>query len=159
MERLENLSDEVRIKGAHACKDQGCHPFISHFLHHTILNTNLCASKQIQLVTNSIILMSVLTLDLSPSCVLLHIGQRIFYSSTLSIASSSAFSQDFPRPLKLFLTFSVQFFSGLPLIFLPSIIHSGHFYSAFSSPLLLGGAPDYSTDTVSEFHDEAHRQL
>ena len=40
-----------------------------------------------------------------------------------------------------------------------SFIHSGHFYSAPSSPLLLRGAPDYSTDTVSEFHPEAHRQL
>src|SRR6218665_1411157 len=39
------------------------------------------------------------------------------------------------------------------------LIHSGHFYSAPSSPLLLGGAPDYNTDTVSEFHAEAHRQL
>src|SRR6218665_2242173 len=38
-------------------------------------------------------------------------------------------------------------------------IHSGHFYSAPSSPLSLRGAPDYSTDTVSEFHAEAHRQL
>ena len=36
-----------------------------------------------------------------------------------------------------------------------SLIHSGHFYSAPSSPLLLLGAPDYSTDTVSEFHAEA----
>ena len=40
-----------------------------------------------------------------------------------------------------------------------SFIHSGHFYSASSSPLLLRGAPDYSTDTVSEFHAEVHRQL
>jgi len=40
-----------------------------------------------------------------------------------------------------------------------SLIHSGHFFSAPSSPLLLRGAPDYSTDTVSEFHAEAHRQL
>src|SRR6218665_1654809 len=40
-----------------------------------------------------------------------------------------------------------------------SFIHSGHFYSASSSPLLLGGAPDYNKDTVSEFHAEAHRQL
>src|SRR6218665_4012289 len=33
-------------------------------------------------------------------------------------------------------------------------------YSAPSSPLLhCRGAPDYSTDTVSEFHAEAHRQL
>src|SRR6218665_1850219 len=39
------------------------------------------------------------------------------------------------------------------------VIHSGHFYSAPSSLLLLRGAPDYSTDTVSEFHAEAHRQL
>src|SRR6218665_3744486 len=38
-------------------------------------------------------------------------------------------------------------------------IHSGHFYSAPSSSLLLRGAPDYSTDTVSEFQAEAHRQL
>ena len=40
-----------------------------------------------------------------------------------------------------------------------NFIHSGHFYSAPSSPLLLRGAPDYSTDTVLEFHAEAHRQL
>src|SRR6218665_314115 len=40
-----------------------------------------------------------------------------------------------------------------------SFIHSGHFYSAPSSPLPLRGAPDYSTDTVSEFHAEADRQL
>ena len=39
---------------------------------------------------------------------------------------------------------------------LNSFIHSGHFYSAPSSPLPLRGAPDYSTDTVSEFHAEAH---
>ena len=37
-----------------------------------------------------------------------------------------------------------------------SFIHSGHFYSAPSSPLLLRGTPDYSTATVSEFHAEAH---
>src|SRR6218665_1035735 len=40
-----------------------------------------------------------------------------------------------------------------------SFIHSGHFYSAISSPLLLRGAPDYNTDTVSEFHAETHSQL
>ena len=40
-----------------------------------------------------------------------------------------------------------------------SFIHSGYSYSAPSSPLLLRGAPDYSTDTVSKFHVEAHRQL
>ena len=38
-------------------------------------------------------------------------------------------------------------------------IHSGDFYSAPSSPLLLRGVPNYSTATVSEFHPEAHRQL
>ena len=43
--------------------------------------------------------------------------------------------------------------------FIHSFIHSGHFYSAPSSPLPLRGAPDYSTDSVSEFHAEAHRQL
>src|SRR6218665_356083 len=35
--------------------------------------------------------------------------------STLSIASSSALSNDISRPLKSFLTVSVQFFCGLPL--------------------------------------------
>src|SRR6218665_2788428 len=41
-----------------------------------------------------------------------------------------------------------------------SFIHSfGHFYSAPSRHLLLRGAPGYSTDTVSELHAEAHRQL
>src|SRR6218665_1501612 len=40
-----------------------------------------------------------------------------------------------------------------------SFIHYGHFYSAPSSPLLLRGAPDYSTDTVSELHADAQRQL
>src|SRR6218665_1688910 len=39
------------------------------------------------------------------------------------------------------------------------MVHSRHFYSAPSSPLLLRGTPDYSTDTVSEFLAEAHRQL
>src|SRR6218665_2391581 len=49
---------------------------------------------------------------------------------------------------------------AFPLNFCHSFIHSGHFYSALSSPLLLRGAPDYSTDTtVSKFHAEAHRQL
>jgi len=38
-------------------------------------------------------------------------------------------------------------------------VHSGHFYSASSSSLLLRGALDYSTETVSEFQAEAHRQL
>src|SRR6218665_581934 len=40
-----------------------------------------------------------------------------------------------------------------------SFIHSDHFYSASSSPLLFRGAPNYSTDTASEFHAEAHSQL
>ena len=54
-----------------------------------------------------------------------------------------------------------QFNSWVKLsqILIHSFIHSGHFYSAPSSPPLLRGAPDYSTDTVSEFHAEAHRQL
>src|SRR6218665_685749 len=39
--------------------------------------------------------------------------------------------------------------------YIHSFIHSGHFYSASSSPLLLRVAPDYSTDTISEFHAEA----
>ena len=56
------------------------------------------------------------------------------------------------------LSIEVKLFKSFDLAY--SFIHSfGHFYSALSSPLLLRGAPDYSTDTVSEFHAEAHRQL
>ena len=57
--------------------------------------------------------------------------------------------------------FMIQWSSHLERIYylINSFIHSGHFYSASSSLLLLIGAPDYSTDTVSEFHAEAHRQL
>ena len=42
---------------------------------------------------------------------------------------------------------------------LPHGIHSGHFYSAPSSPLLLIGAPDYSTDTVSEYGWTPHASI
>src|SRR6218665_313140 len=51
-----------------------------------------------------------------------------------------------------------SFFNAMEAL-IHSFIHSGHFYSAPSSPLPLRGAPDYNTDTVSEFHAEAHRQL
>src|SRR6218665_3903684 len=54
---------------------------------------------------------------------------------------------------------NIVYLSQVTIVLL-SFIHSfGHFYSAPSSPQLLRGAPDYSTDTVSEFHAEAHRQL
>src|SRR6218665_3122404 len=65
-------------------------------------------------------------------------------------------------PVRLLFALWVIFFYFYCLqktIVIHSFIHSGHFYSAPSSPLLLRGAPDYSTDTVSEFHTEAHRQL
>src|SRR6218665_3203526 len=48
---------------------------------------------------------------------------------------------------------------SIVLSFIHSFIHSGQFYSAPSSPILPRGAPDCSTDTLSEFHAEAHRQL
>src|SRR6218665_392538 len=38
----------------------------------------------------------------------------------------------------------------VPISLCYSFIHSGHFYSTSSSPLLLRGAPDYSINTVSE---------
>src|SRR6218665_3094817 len=41
-------------------------------------------------------------------------------------------------------------------MFVLFVVYSGHFFSASSSPLLLRAAPNYSTDTVSEFHAEAH---
>ena len=40
-----------------------------------------------------------------------------------------------------------------------TFVHSGHLNSASSSPLLLRGAPDYSKDTVSEFHAEAPQAI
>ena len=39
--------------------------------------------------------------------------------------------------------------------FIHSIIHSDHFYSASSSPLLLRSALDTAMDSVQEFHAEA----
>src|SRR6218665_4093815 len=63
--------------------------------------------------------------------------------------------------LSLFLYLSPSGWSPLaPTIpsFIHSFIHSGHFYSAPSSPLPLRGAPDYSTDTVLEFHAEGLAQ-
>src|SRR6218665_1758333 len=53
----------------------------------------------------------------------------------------------------------IQRYCLSPDLNIASFIHSGHFYSAPSSPLPLRGAPDYSTDTALEFHAEAHRQL
>src|SRR5688572_10274113 len=43
-------------------------------------------------------------------------------------------------------------------IFIHSFIHFRYLYSA-PSIFLLRGAPDYSADTESEFHAEAHEQL
>src|SRR6218665_2240264 len=48
-----------------------------------------------------------------------HQATHLFHS-TPSIASSSALSHDISRPLKSFLTVSIQFFRGLSLLFLPS---------------------------------------
>src|SRR6218665_1430858 len=53
----------------------------------------------------------------------------------------------------------VPHISCLSFACIHSFIYSGHFYSASSSPLLLRGAPNYNTDTVLEFHAEAHRLL
>src|ERR1043165_8756711 len=44
------------------------------------------------------------------------------------------------------------------LLFFHSFIHFRYLYSA-PSRFLLRGAPDYSVDTESEFHAEAHEQL
>jgi len=38
----------------------------------------------------------------------------------------------------------------LNFLFSCSFVHSGYFFSASSSPLLLRGAPAYSTDSVSK---------
>src|SRR6218665_3565374 len=74
----------------------------------------------------------------------------------MSITLSS--SRNIQSTLTSFTCF-FQVMSFIASYILYSFIHSGHFYSAPSSPLLLRGAPDYSTDTVLEFHADAHRQL
>src|SRR5678816_3141380 len=44
------------------------------------------------------------------------------------------------------------------IVLIHSFIHFRYLYSAFSR-FLLRGAPDYSADTESEFHAEAHEHL
>src|SRR5688572_11546988 len=46
----------------------------------------------------------------------------------------------------------------MPLLYIYIFIHFRYLYSA-PSRFLLRGAPDYSADTESEFHAEAHEQL
>src|SRR6218665_2687295 len=65
-----------------------------------------------------------------------------------------------PKQLDNYILSKYSLFSVVELVDLSqTLIHSGHFYSTPSSPLLLRGAPDYSTDTASKFNAEAHRQL
>src|SRR6218665_2639985 len=52
-------------------------------------------------------------------CMSAHRATHLLLHSTLSFASSIALSHDISRPLNSFLTVSVQFFRGLPLLFLP----------------------------------------
>src|SRR6218665_677058 len=85
---------------------------------------------------------------LTMTTMLLTMEIMIILSSTWLLSLRAAISDCFLHDLCRYL-----------YSFIHSFIHSGHFYSAPSSPLLLRGAPDYSTDTVSEFHAEAHRQL
>src|SRR6218665_3021059 len=74
---------------------------------------------------------------------------EVLSSVTLSILCKSVFQLHKIIPI-VFQLQNTNYFS---------LIHSGHFYSASSSPLLLRGAPDYSTNTISEFHAKAHGQL
>src|SRR6218665_512418 len=77
------------------------------------------------------------------------------WNQLLAVLSSLT---DWPEVIQEWaVSFTAAYFFPI-LSFIHSFIHSfGHFYSTPSSPLLLRGAPDYSTDTVSEFHAEAHR--
>src|SRR6218665_2425300 len=52
-------------------------------------------------------------------CISAHQATHLLHSA-LSIGTSSALSQYISRSLKSFLKVSVQFFRGLPLLFLPS---------------------------------------
>src|SRR6218665_2248321 len=68
---------------------------------------------------------------------LLILIDHSFLHFLTSYHSSFAFRR---RPVSSFLLF----------LLIHSFIHSSYFYSAFSSPRLLRGAPDYSNDTMSE---------
>src|SRR6218665_3474319 len=86
----------------------------------------------------------------------------ILYTTPLSslIKASSIDHHLYADDTQLFISFSPNRFSdSINHLLIQLFSHFGHFYSAPSSPLLLRGAPDYRTDTVSEFHAEAHRQL
>src|SRR6218665_1757994 len=72
----------------------------------------------------------------------------VSYKEPCFLLSSPRF--DFPSRC-----FSKSHILFTTIISISSFIHSGHFYSAPSCPLLHRGALDYSTDTVSEFHAEA----
>ena len=61
-----------------------------------------------------------------------------------------------PRNKVSGVTDEIDINSGFRMLLFP-FIHSGYFYSASSSPLPLRGAPDYNTDTVSEFHAKAYQ--
>src|SRR6218665_2237904 len=69
-------------------------------------------------------------------------------STSLRCTHDQRFGYKYPHQLSFKLSYPFH-----------SFIHSDHFYSAPPSPLLLRDAPDYSTDTVSEFHAKVHRQL
>src|SRR6218665_2500577 len=86
-------------------------------------------------------------------------GKIIFCALHVFLLLLMHLSRDFTRSRYLQKFTKSYFCIDIKLSEFISFIHSGHFYSAPSSPLLLRGAPDYSTDTVSEFHAEAHRQL
>src|SRR6218665_1009497 len=83
-------------------------------------------------------------------------GNIIFCALHVFLLSLMHLSRDFTRSRYLQKFTKSYFCIDIKLSEFISFIHSGHFYSAPSSPLLLRGAPDYSTDTVSEFHAEAH---
>src|SRR6218665_3834733 len=104
-----------------------------------------CAISIICLAVVLVLVLGGLVLVLGGQVLVLVLGVR-FLSLSWSLGVRSL-SLSWSLGVRSLLTF---------LELIHSFIHSGHFYSAPSSPLLLRGAPDYSTDTVSEFHAEAH---
>src|SRR6218665_449092 len=75
------------------------------------------------------------------------------FSLSFAVCRRLQFVKDTVCCFKVWLLYKITMSSNMFVLF---VVYSGHFFSASSSPLLLRGAPNYSTDTVSEFHAEVH---
>src|SRR6218665_4194894 len=78
-------------------------------------------------------------------------------SKSITIRKRSFARRLLRRPLSSYL--SLVRLVNIIFFIINAFIHSRCFYSAASSPLPLRGAPDYSSDTVSELTPKRYRKL